>query len=188
MPSEVDKKIYRFTAERFSQKGPVYAYYNDDETISVDIMTGFDCPIKNVNSYATVGLSASSSQYFEKRVHVELVGACESKIASFANVVSSIAIEHLQSGAGLIHGNVIEDILGQYKISDSMEHILLCTPFLWPGLINQNFDGRSVHWLMAVPISDSEYEHWKKFGYQPLIDTFEEKQIDVYDINRPSVL
>ena len=47
--------------------------------------------------------------------------------------------------------------------------------------------GKSVAWLMAVPISECEYRYAEAEGPDRLEDLFEQQQIDIFDINRPPV-
>ncbi len=42
-------------------------------------------------------------------------------------------------------------------------------------------------WVQVVPVGDDEFEYARKHGVQHLIDLFVEQQVDVFDINRPSV-
>ena len=43
-------------------------------------------------------------------------------------------------------------------------------------------------WLLALPISDAEFEYVKTSGYRPLLDLMEEARPNVFDIHRASVV
>lgn len=49
-------------------------------------------------------------------------------------------------------------------------------------------DEMVVTFLQAVPISEAEYQHVVDNGAGSLEDLFVEAQIDVYDLDRPSVV
>jgi len=45
-----------------------------------------------------------------------------------------------------------------------------------------------VHWLMVIPISESEYVHMHQNGWDALEKLFMEKEIDYWDLNRAPVV
>ena len=49
-------------------------------------------------------------------------------------------------------------------------------------------EGQAVAWLQAVPISDPERDLAEREGSDSLEDLFERQQIDVFDLDRPSVV
>jgi hypothetical protein len=49
-------------------------------------------------------------------------------------------------------------------------------------------EGETVHCLMLLPISDAERTYLATRGIDALEKLFEERQIDIYDINRASAL
>lgn len=69
-----------------------------------------------------------------------------------------------------------------------MKHVLFVTPTLWGELKSKEFEEKKVVWLMLVPISENEYKFAEEKGSDALEDLFVEKQIDVYDLNRASVV
>lgn len=68
-----------------------------------------------------------------------------------------------------------------------MKHIMFVSPFLW-HIDDLQFDDRIVTWLMALPISEKEFEYLRNNGSEALEQLFEEQQIDFYDLNRPDIL
>ena len=69
-----------------------------------------------------------------------------------------------------------------------MKHFLLVPPFLWDGFETLEVGGQAVAWLQAVPISDRERDLAEREGSDSLEDLFERQQIDVFDLDRPSVV
>jgi hypothetical protein len=63
-------------------------------------------------------------------------------------------------------------------------------PFPWPSLQESlDLPDRKVSWLMAIPISDAEYEYAQEKGPGALEDLLvKEHEIDVADLIRPSVV
>ena len=70
-----------------------------------------------------------------------------------------------------------------------MRHFLFLPPFLWETeLKTSQFGGKTVSWLLAVPISDAERQFAENRGSDKLEDLFVERQIDVFNIERLSVV
>jgi hypothetical protein len=67
-------------------------------------------------------------------------------------------------------------------------HALVTTPFLWgngqPPTITE--PDMVITFLQVVPVADDEFEFARENGVNSLIRRFGE--IDVFDINRPSVV
>jgi hypothetical protein len=76
-----------------------------------------------------------------------------------------------------------------YGLSSTMNDIYFASPFLWPSLEKSILiDAKRVAWLLAMPVSREETEFAQRFGPQALEDLFEEKHIDIFDLNRPPVV
>jgi len=186
--SKLHRKIGRYVQSEFGADVKVTRYGDDTEKYSIPIVKGYGVPQIGVISYGTVGLSDIEQIAGEARVNVEILGVCGLKNEEFANVLSSCYFECVKNGTPIIYGGYIENIVGQYNISSTLNHITFITPFLWRGFNAQEFDEKVVHWLMAIPISDSELEFLMSNGINALEDLFEKKQIDLFNINRPSTL
>lgn len=120
---------------------------------------------------------------------VELLGACASSTEGFDRVISSCAIECIKNGTPLPIESIIPEVISQYGLSDTMRHVILAAPFLWDGFeAALSLDKLTVHWLMAVPISESEMQFCKASGFESLEAEFLEHQIDIFDLSRPSVI
>ncbi|MHA6861728.1 suppressor of fused domain protein [Ralstonia pseudosolanacearum] len=81
----------------------------------------------------------------------------------------------------------MQNVLDMYKLSFTMKHFLFTSPFLWEEFNGVDFGDKKVHWLLAVPISDAEHAYLRDHGLDALERAFEDRQIDIFDINRDSV-
>ena len=145
-----------------------------------------NCPVHGVTSYATVGLSRNHQDAGDKDVLVEVLAACASETPCIDNLVSSCVFDSVRNGSNIVYGTCLSNIIDQYEISKTMRHVVFVAPFLWDDLQQVEIDGSTVYFLMALPISDAEREYLFENGIDALEQKFEEAQIDVYDINRPS--
>ena len=70
-----------------------------------------------------------------------------------------------------------------------MSDLYFCPPFLWGDKLQDVVvDGRPVAWLLAVPISRAEADFAEREGPQKMEALFERERIDIYDLNRPSLV
>ena len=166
----------------------VYSF-NDAKGKEIDIFCGSDSPIEYVTSYSTIGLSSYSlnKKIGDKFLRVEIIGATDSKNDLFPNIISDCAFKVMDKFLSCTPGTVFLNTISDYYVDSNMKHILLTYPFLW-DLRDIEFESEYITWLLAVPISDSEYSFLKKNGYKKLETLFEKNQIDIYDLNRNSVI
>jgi suppressor of fused protein SUFU len=74
-----------------------------------------------------------------------------------------------------------------YDCSPTMRHFLFVPPFLWEGQLDTiDRDGRKIAWLLAVPISEGERAFAEANGSEKLEELFGDRQIDIFNLHRPS--
>ena len=186
-----NKTIARTAVGAFGGSPKVTRFWDADEESFVDLLTCEGGPRDGVTSFSTLGLSDSPLLVDgrEAGIRVELVGACASTCDAFGNILSTAAFCIINSKWSCSPGTMFPDIVGMYDCSSTMKHLLFVPPFLWEERLETlDFDSKTVAWLLAVPVSDAEYAFAQSEGVEALENLFEEKQIDIYDINRPSVL
>lgn len=70
-----------------------------------------------------------------------------------------------------------------------MSDIYFANPFLWgDGFKSTQINDQTTAWLLAVPVSKQETEFAKKYGSSKLEDLLSAKDIDIYNLNRTSVV
>lgn len=86
-------------------------------------------------------------------------------------------------------GAIHNDVLRMYGLSKTLAHVMFVDPFLWnDGPETLHLEGRTITWLMAVPISESEMSYAERLSPDALSSLFESQQIDIFDINREPVI
>jgi antitoxin YqcF len=86
-------------------------------------------------------------------------------------------------------GIIVPHALAMYNASKTMKHFLLLPPFLWEGRLETiALEDRTVAWLLTVPISDQELRLANAESVAVLEEIFENKQIDIFDLARVSVV
>jgi antitoxin YqcF len=150
-----------------------------------------DSPCQAVTSYGTVGLSDYSllDRGTEYPGRCELVGACASTYQRFGNIISSCAFNIMKDQEFAYPGRIFGRVVAMYHRSLQMRHVMFTQPFLWDEeLGTAELPGKTVAFLLAVPISDAELQYARSFGAGALGDVFEREQIDIFDLERHSVV
>lgn len=186
---EINKAVAQRELQILGGKPKVNRYWNQSEDKNVDVLKCMDVPQKGVQSCATIGVNGTDIglQSGERQLRVEILGASDVVIESFANIVASVAFDIMDSHQ-CYPGYIAEEVISQYIPESDMKHVLLTDPFLWENAESLLKEDLCVAWLMMVPISDAEYELAKRSGVEELEKVLEEKEIDIYNINRKSVI
>jgi hypothetical protein len=189
---EGHKMIAKKISEVFGGKKPPVTRYVDDHNVShIDILRCQDSPNMGVVSYSTIGLSDHPLLFKGQEFHarVEIVASCEKIFADFENVLSTVAFCIINSKWFCAPGVIFPDVVSMYNLSETMADIYFCPPFLWDEkLKTSDIDGKKIAWLLAVPISKAESEYAQNNGPEKLESLFEKCNINIFDLNRPSVL
>lgn len=187
---EKNKIIAKYLANTFGGKPSVYDFWDDNHSSSIPILSCVNSPLSGVTSYSTIGLSDKQIISDSKNnLGVELVGACGTNFKNFDNALATAAFCIINDNLTCSPGVVFPDILSMYKLSSTMKHILFVPPFIWENELETiSIEDKTIAWLLAIPISDEEKKFAEEKGSETLEDLFEKKQIDVYDLERRSVI
>jgi antitoxin YqcF len=177
-------------------KPNITRYWDEDNKSFVDIMLCEDRPEKGVNTVTTIGTSdhplfQGGKEYHDDEgalVRAEIVGSCYNKVKVFPNIISTAAFCVINSKWFCAPHAIFPDIVSMYLPRVSMKHLMFFPPFLWEDLKTMEIDGLKVAWLMAIPISESEYQFAIENTTDKLAELFEENDIDYFDLNRKSVV
>jgi len=186
-----NKAIAMKVAKAFGGKPSVQRFWDEGDKNFVDILQCLDRPQDGIISYSTIGLSDAPlyNDGNEYPARLEIVGACGGGFASFNNALATAAFCVINSKWFCYPGAIFSDILSMYNMSSSMKHLFFVPPFLWEkSLETMAIGNKSVAWLMAIPISNEERTFSEKYDPGALEDLFEEKQIDIFDLERQSVV
>jgi hypothetical protein len=184
------KKIAHKILQFVGGKPKVVNYKDEEEKSDIDIYIGKDTPFEGINTYSTIGLSEYSIDLVveDKELRVEFIGSCESEYKEYANILSSCAFNIINTQFSCSPGTVYSDVVREYYKETTMKHILFTDPFLWENIETLELSNYYVTWLMMVPISNEEFEFLKENGSEELENLFEKNNINLFDLNRKSVV
>lgn len=184
-------KPVAFKEQEFLGKLTNVIEYHDDRNIKkINILLVENSLGEGVKACATIGLNKTDlgMSVEDKRLRVELLAAAYQNDNNLCqNILSTTAFEVMDRGECKPE-YIAKNIVSMYKKDTDMKHVLLVDPFLWEDIGTLDIEGLIITWLLVVPISQAELDYSTENGTDALLDLFEEKQIDIYDINRKSVL
>jgi hypothetical protein len=194
-----NKSIARAAYEAFGGKPKpnVSRYWDENNQSFVDVMVCQDRPSKGICSVATIGVSdhpllKGGEEYRDGEgalVRAEIVGACHKEVKDFPNIIATAAFCVINSKWFCAPGAIFPDIVSMYLPRVSMKHLMFFPPFLWEDRLETlSFDGLIVAWLMAVPISESEYQFAIENSSDELEELFVKNDIDIFNLNRNLVV
>lgn len=183
------KKIAQALLNTIGGEPRVIEYVDNNNVSKIDIYVGKDRPLEGVTTYSTIGLSVHTIGFkSDKQIRVELIGACYNSTDKFANIISSCAFNIINSNFSCKPGTVYPNVITEYYPDAINRHILFLAPFLWDSVLKLVFSETIVTWLMAIPISDNELSFIKREGDESLVTLFTKNSINVFDINRKSII
>ncbi|MBD8037386.1 suppressor of fused domain protein [Solibacillus sp. A46] len=188
--SNENKIIAKTALHAFGGKPCVSKYWDENNVSNIDMLSTVNRPFDGVSSYSTIGLSDHSIELTvdETPLRIEIVGAIATGYKQYPNILASCAFCIINSKFSVSHGSVFRDIIKMYYPNTEMKHILFVSPFLWEDLNTLEFPNKKVAWLLAVPISENEYLFAQEKGTDTLEELFEQEEIDIFDLERESIL
>jgi antitoxin YqcF len=189
--SPENKALAKYVVKAFGGTPHVTEYEHDTADLSIGILWCQDRPVDGVTSYSTIRLSDYPMTWGkgEFPTRIELASACASKYNLFPNILASAAFCIIRTQRPCYPGAVMPDYVREYYASTAVPHLYFTAPFLWEDALRPlNLQTKTVNWLLAMGISESEYSYLKEHGDNSLEDRFEERQIDIFDLSRPSAV
>lgn len=189
--TEENRRIYRAVEEAFGGNAFLTDHPDEDAAGSLSLLTVKNRPTAGVNSYATVGLSVRSigAAIGSIPLGVEIVGATSRDYPDFANILADCALRVIHGGARFHPGAVFKDMIPRYYPQVPMKHILFISPYGWEReLLTLELPSRWVGWMMALPVSEAELKFYNETESGELQERLEKAGVDIYNLNRPSVV
>jgi len=160
----------------------------------IDIFTCDDPTYPNIKIFGTIGISDHPNRIEMKdgnfqNIPIELLVSGYKEFDMLPAILSIAGFFITKKGWECQPGSVFMRIVDMYYEESEMKHIMFVSPFLWQDKLKPlDLNTKTVHWLLCIPISDNELEYRMKNGASSLEDLFQEKDIDIFDINRKSVI
>jgi hypothetical protein len=185
--SENAKLAARELTRVWREKPRVFRHWIEDESAFIDIASSANTSVAGITSISTVGLC--DHDLGMGRVRLEIMAAFPTAFAQGANVVATCAFnafkDRMPTRPDVIHPNAV----ALYRPETPVPHALLTDPFIWePGPDILDIPEGKLAWLQIVPISEAERIYAAQRGPDVLTSLFEQQQIDIFDLERASVV
>lgn len=179
------RHLAKTAAAAFGGTPRVQRFHNQDESHSVDILICADAPSEAFSTYSTLGVYEARNMLDNAEVRVELAGVAAATDTDYPNLLATAASyvqdEHWLAAPGVVFPSLVRE----YGLSESLEHVLWVPPFPWDDLHGVTVSSElTVHWLLAVPIAESEYRLLLDEGYHALEQLFEQHRVEYYNFLR----
>lgn len=182
------RHLAKAAAAAFGGTGRVHQFHDRDETHSIAILTCSGAPQEGFSTYSTIGLHEVPNMLDDNDVRVELAGVAGAGDAEFPNMLATAAFQVRKEGWLAAPGVVFPAMVGDYGLSETLEHLLWVPPFPWEELGGVVVSSElTVHWLLGIPIAESERRLLVEEGYPALERLFELRDVSYYDLRREPV-
>ncbi|TZG00039.1 suppressor of fused domain protein (plasmid) [Chryseobacterium panacisoli] len=167
------------------------------DELNINFIDIFECDDQiypNIKIFGTIGVSDHPNRIEMndgnlKNIPIELLICGYKEFDMLSDILTIAGFFITKKGWECQPGSVFMRIVDMYYEDSEMRHIIFVSPFLWQGKLKPlDLSTKTVHWLLCIPISDNELEYRMKNGASALEDIFQEKDIDIFDINRKSVI
>lgn len=145
------------------------------------------CPEPGLASASTLGLHLVPNPTPGGDIRVELAMVTgEESLGLAAHAVASAAFSVIRSGWQAQPGAVFLDLTRENQPGAVIPHVLWVAPFLWPALgsVDVGSDVQA-HWLLGVPLFESERQHLLKVGLDAFEREMEDADLAYFDVGRP---
>lgn len=179
------KDIFKYSRKFIGGTPDVYAYYTEDRSKSIDIMTSRDTQFTDVYVHSTIGLSEIdiNKSLSGKRVGVELIAVGDKGKETICNILASVAFE-IMDEHHCYFGKIFSDAISKYDNGLAMKHAILLSPVFWNQYKQMSSEDMIVSWLLLVPVSDTEKEYVEKYGVDAFEELLAKQDVDITDISR----
>jgi hypothetical protein len=157
----------------------------------MDIVMSENSPRAGVNSYSTIGLSVIPIGYLSGSVYLgaEIVSAAGAELVNYMDVLAACVDDILHSKFRLFPGAVYKNAFNGTYPDLCVKHLIFDTPQGWEkDLLTLGLGTRQAAWIMAVPVTEAELRLYSDSESGELQEQFEARHVDLYDLNRSSVV
>ena len=180
-----NKKIAQHALAFIGGSPTVFEYQNEDNTVSVDIMTCTDETASELTTLSTIGLAnVDIGKEFDGRpLKVELMMLGKEGEEIFANILSTAAFRIMENHY-CEFGLVMENVIELYTDNATLKHVVLLQPVFWKNYSPCELDENIIAWLLAVPISEEERLYIEQNGIDKFDDLLEKSNVNFVDLRR----
>jgi hypothetical protein len=193
LPSPDNIKMAQCVARAIGIEPNVFPYYDNDNVNKLSLLKLTDPIDRNVGIYMTIGLSDHENLVEvangTENIPVELFMASYKNFEKAPNILATAGFFIIKDNYECRPGNVFKHMVDLYYKETAMKHIYFTYPFLWQDKLDELvLESKKVEFLLMIPCSDAEVDYKHQYGNAALEKLFQDKDIDIYDLDRKSVV
>ena len=194
--SQENQNLSQFVGKVFGDDWTIAEHRSDPHSgdrqpLGIFILTGRDKTKPGLLAHATIGLSDYKLGEDKSGIALgtELVGACHEECDYFDRALAGTANFIMSQKLLCKPGTIFANVLDGFDASSQMKHFLFAVPSLWAdSLYPLSFKAKTVLWLQAIPVSDSEMQFAQKHGSSELGEKLVNEKADLLDLARQPVI
>ncbi len=192
--NKYEKTMIDSLKETLGGEQKAFFYSDVNEKNRIDILFAKGSPAKKYITASTLGLVNRATGYEDKesgkeiRAEIIMSGPMGTDLAG--RILATLGKGIMDTNVRYGYGTVFKDIINLYYPESEMRHVfLMLPPPKWPKEFKAiDCDDCLITFLYALPISDEEMKYMDEKGIIELQDLFVEKNINMFDPERKSVI
>lgn len=186
VPPSEHKSWVAILRTRTGDAGRVLIYGDDSEQHKIAVYTG---KIGSEWIGATVGLmDVEQSRNLGIEIPTEILMERRGADEYLGNILSTVAFFAMKDGWKIAPDVIFENMVSMYLPQTHLPHVMFVPIFRWDDMSRATVGSKTIYPLLAIPISQAESELVSRSGPDALTSQFEEKQVDITDWERDSVV
>lgn len=161
-----------------------------DPGLVFEVLRVADCPERGVVTYASLGLS--DVPWPEGgRPRVELILRTRTDGEFCAQIIANTAFHLMDKRFFPEPGSIVRDVvavLAAGDISQRLPHIYFAVPTAWNIPLPLDEGPPAVTLVMAVPVTEREYQLWRQHGVDAFESALADASADLADLRRSGVV
>lgn len=161
-----------------------------DPGLVLEVLRIGDVPERGAVTYASLGLSdVAWPEVGRPRVELLMMTVSDGEVC--AQIVANTAFHLMDKRFFPEPGSIVRDVvavLAAGEISQRLPHIYFATPRPWGVALPLDPGPPTITLVMAVPVSEREYQYWRQHGTRAFEALLDESSIDVADPRRASAV
>jgi len=180
------KAIAHYIA-KVTGKDPNVLRFQANENTHIDIVSVTEHGDEHLAVHATIGLSSHKTN--PENRDIELILVAEKKYDLAPNILGTCALKAMLEGWQTVTGAIFAHVFTAYYPDFEVKHGLLIPPYLWKdSLKTLDLGDLLVEWKMVIPITQQEAEYLQSNSASALLPLFVEKNVNLFDLARQSVV
>lgn len=161
-----------------------------DPAVVLEVLRIGDCPEKSTVTYASLGLcDLAWPEAGRPRVELVLAAITDSEVCG--QIVANTAFHLIDKRFFPEPGSMVREVvavLGAGDVSQRFPHLYFARPRPWGVTLPLDEGPPAITLVMAVPVTEAEYQYWKAHGVAAFELALQASGVDVADLRRPSAI